>query len=48
MDSLDSTADKDQSNTQEHEKKLPRALSVRSGSLNIHGIVTIAHDISNE
>ena len=46
MDGLDRTADKDQRNAQEHEKKLPRALPVRSGTLNIHGTATIAHDIS--
>ena len=44
---LHRTAHKDQRNAHEHEKKLPRALPVRSGTLKIHGIVTIAHDISN-
>jgi hypothetical protein len=46
VNSLNSSADKDQSNAHKHEEKLPRALPARSGTLNIHGIATIAHDIS--
>ncbi len=40
-------ADKDQRNAHEHEKKLPRALFAQFWSLDIHGTVNIAHDISN-